>query len=157
MRRGRRRRRGRERRRRSLKIFSYSLGRHGVDVSAAAWNCSLYQSDFIVFPSLSIILWSISKKNSVRPPTNFFLLTSVLHHLVNQVKKNRSLTSEVFVRQRVDPVLGYLKNIMHSPKLTLSPKLSSLRKYHISDKLQNFHGRVRRLLYNFQLLLNVIL
>ena len=34
----------------------------------------------------------------------------------------------------------------YSPKLTLSPKLSQLRKYHISDKLQNFHefkGKVR--------------
>lgn len=33
--------------------------------------------------------------------------------------------------------------LTYSPKLTLSPRLSQLRKYHISDKLQNFHGKVR--------------
>ena len=32
--------------------------------------------------------------------------------------------------------------LTYSPKLTLSPRLSQLRKYHISDKLQNFHGKV---------------
>ena len=32
--------------------------------------------------------------------------------------------------------------LTYAPKLTLSPRLSNLRKYHISDKLQNFHGKV---------------
>ena len=45
-------------------------------------------------------------------------------------------------------ILIYIINNMnsprltYSPKLTLSPRLSQLRKYHISDKLQNFHGKV---------------